>query len=389
MNARRVYIDVRPLIGSHYSGIGRTVQGLLLALQESLREDPLQGISFHFLTPVSKNIDRLATFDATLFKPARLPISHGAMNYLSEHGIWPPLDLFLPKGLFVFTNYTDIPTIRSESIAFVYDLSFLVVPEFVHPANRKFLAKRVPSTIRKSKAVVTISESSKYEISRHFRVDPEKISVIYPSIDHRRFRRTTFETVELAKTKYGIDGEYLLFVGNIEPRKNITGILEAYGKLTPDIRKRNSLVLVGGPGWLDEKISLAIRDYQLKGYRIVLPNSHVADDDMPALYSGAALFLLPSHYEGFGIPLLEAMACGTPLLTSRNSSLPEVAGDAAIYVDPMDPADIAAGIEMILTDEKLRRSLVEKGIQQAVRFSWRKSAEKFRKLIIESLPSLG
>jgi len=339
--------------------------------------------------PVSKNINRLATFDAALFKPARLPISHGAMNYLIEHGICPPLDLFLPKGLFVFTNYTDIPTIRSESIAFVYDLSFIVVPEFVHPVNRKFLAKRVPSTVRKSKAVVTISESSKNDISGRFGVDPEKIFVIYPSIDHRKFRRATPEAVKLAKKKYGIDGEYLLFVGNIEPRKNIAGILEAYRKLNSGLRKRNSLVLVGGSGWLNEEIFLSIRDYQSKGYRVILPNSHVADDDMPALYSGATLLLLPSHYEGFGIPLLEAMACGTPLLTSRNSSLPEVAGDAAIYVDPMDPADICTGIESVLTDERLRRSLVEKGIEQGARFSWRKSAETFRKLIVESLPSLG
>jgi len=383
MNARRVYIDVRPLLDSHFSGVGRYVQGLLLALQESLREDPLQGVSFHFLTPVSGNIERLATFDATLFKPARLPISHGAMNYLVEHGIFPPLDLFLPKGLFVFTNYTDIPTIRSESIAFVYDLSFIVVPEFVHPVNRKFLARRVPSTVRKSKAVVTISESSKNEISVRFGVDPEKISVIYPSIDRRIFRRSTPEAVESAKKKYGIDGEYLLFVGNIEPRKNISGILEAYGRLAPGLRDRNCLVLVGGPGWLNEEIFLAIKDYRSKGYRIILPKSHVSDDDMPALYSGATTLLLPSHYEGFGIPLLEAMACGTPLLTSRNSSLPEVAGDAAIYVDPADPADIAKGMESILTDERLRRSLVQKGIEQGARFSWRRSAETFRKLIVD------
>jgi glycosyltransferase involved in cell wall biosynthesis len=381
MNARRVYIDVRPLLDSHFSGVGRYVQGLLLALQESLREDPLRGISFHFLTPVSKNINRLATFDAALFNSARLPIRHGAMNYLIEHGIFPPLDLFLPKGLFVFTNYTDIPTIRSESIAFVYDLSFIVFPEFVDPVNRKFLTKRVPSTIRKSKAVVTISESSKNDISGRFGVDPEKIIVIYPSIDHRKFRRATHEAVELAKKKYGIDDEYLLFVGNIEPRKNISGLLEAYGKLEPGLRDRNSLVLVGGPGWLNEEIFLAIRECQSKGYRIILPKSHVSDDDMPALYSGATLFLLPSHYEGFGIPLLEAMACGTPLLTSRNSSLPEVAGDAAIYVDSSDPADIAKGMESILTDERLRRSLVEKGIEQGGRFSWKKSAETFRRLI--------
>ncbi|TFH31897.1 MAG: glycosyltransferase family 1 protein [Deltaproteobacteria bacterium] len=383
MDAKRVYIDVRPLLESHYSGVGRYVQGLLLALQESLREAPLQGISFHFLTPVSGNTDRLETFDPTLFKTARLPISHGAMNYLVERGIFPPLDLFLPKGLFVFTNYTDIPTIRSDSIAFVYDLSFIVVPEFVDPVNRKFLARRVPSTVRKSKAVVTISESSKNDISGRFGVDPEKIFIVHPSIDRRKFRRATPEAVEVVKKKYGIDGEYLLFVGNIEPRKNISGIMEAYKRLGSGLRDRNRLVLVGSSGWLNEEIFLAIREYQSKGYRIILPNSHVADDDMPALYSGATLFLLPSYYEGFGIPLLEAMACGTPLLTSRNSSLPEVAGDAAIYVDPENPADIAAGIESVLTDERFRRSLVEKGIEQCARFSWRKSAETFRKLIVD------
>jgi glycosyltransferase involved in cell wall biosynthesis len=386
MNARRVYIDVRPLLAKHYSGIGRYIQGLLLALQNSLHENPLPGVSFHFLTPLSEDTDRLAIFDSALFIPARLPIGHGSLNYIIERGICPPLDLFLPKGLFVFTNYTDIPTIRSESIVFVYDLSFIVVPEFVHPENREFLASRVPATIRKSKAVATISESAKKDISGRLGTAPEKISVIYPSIDRGKFRRASPDVVEATKRKYGIDGEYLLFVGNIEPRKNIAGILEAYKALESGLRDRNALVLVGGSGWLNEAIFLSVRDAQSKGYRIILPGSQVADEDMPAIYSGAAMLLLPSHYEGFGIPLLEAMACGTPLLTCHNSSLPEVAGDAAIYVDPGDPADIAKGIESVLTDEPLRRSLVEKGIEQGARFSWRNSAEEFRNLIVASTP---
>lgn len=384
MKANQVYIDVRPLLERHLSGIGRYVEGLLLALQGVLSEDPLPGVHFRFVTPESTHLGRLAVFDGNLFPVVKLPIRHGAMNYLIQCGLFPPLDLFLGKGLFVFPNYTGMPTIRSESIVFVYDLSFVVVPEFVHPRNLEYLRNRVPQAIRKAKTVVTISESSRDDIVKHYGVDPEKISVIYPSIDYGKFRRSSADVVERIKNKYGIDGGYLLFVGNIEPRKNIAGILEAYRNLGKGLRDVNSLVLIGSSGWLNDEITRTIRDYQSKGYRIILPTSYVGDDDLPGLYSGANLLVFPSHYEGFGIPLLEAMACGTPILTSPNSSIPEVAADAAQYVDPRDPGEIAKGIEAVLTDEVLKRSLVQKGLRRVDGFTWRKSAEAFRELIRKS-----
>jgi glycosyltransferase involved in cell wall biosynthesis len=209
--------------------------------------------------------------------------------------------------------------------------------------------------------------------------------IIYPAVDTIRFFKSSDIEIEKIKKKYEIPGKYILFVGNIEPRKNIAGIVNAYGKLRGDLLTENCLVIVGGSGWLNDEILRLIAKYRSDGYRILLPKTFVGNDDLPALYSGASLFLFPSHYEGFGLPLLEAMACETPTLTSRCSSLPEVAGDAAYYADPNTPEMIARGIGEILTDEGLKKSLIEKGLKRVRRFTWEKSAREFHDIVLNSI----
>ncbi|MDD5760898.1 MAG: glycosyltransferase family 1 protein [bacterium] len=380
-----VYIDVRSLLDHNISGIGRYVQGLLLALQELVSENEYNTTIFHLLTPTSSNFSRLRAFNKNNFPLLKLPINHILMNYLVNFNLFPPIDIFLKKGIFIFPNYAGPPIMRSKSITFVYDLSFIIVPEYVDKGNRLYLTKKVKHSINNSEHIITISESSKRDIVKHYNINPDKVSIIYPAIDHNKYTKEQQQAIEKIKINCGIKNDYLLFVGNIEPRKNLVGIIKAYMKLDSGLRNKTSLLIVGGSGWLNKEILKMIAGYQSKGADIILPAKYINDDELPALYSGADLFLFPSHYEGFGIPLLEAMACGTPIVTSPNSSLPEVAGDAAYYVNPNDPVDIAAGITRVLRDEVLRRSLVEKGLKRVRQFTWRNSAEKFHELIKKSI----
>lgn len=384
-NISNVYIDIRPLLAQNISGIGRYVEELLIALQRIVAAEKHPKVYYHFLVPKSPNLHRLDIFDENLFPHVKLPFDHTTMNYLTKYGFFPPIDIFLKKGLFIFPDYAGIPVVKSKMITFIYDLSFIIFPEFVHPGNRKYLINTVPKQIERSNSIITISESSKKDIVEHYGICPDDIYIIYPAVDQIKFSRSSNIEVEKVKNKHGISGEYLLFVGNIEPRKNISGIVNAYVKLNEGLLKENSLVIVGGSGWLNDEILQLIAKYQSDGYRIIFPTTFIGNDDLPALYSGASLFLFPSHYEGFGIPLLEAMASGTPILTSRCSSLPEVARDAAYYADPNTPETIAKGIAEVLMDEGLKKSLVEKGLKRVRQFTWEKSAREFHDLIIKSI----
>jgi len=176
------------------------------------------------------------------------------------------------------------------------------------------------------------------------------------------------------KNKYKIPDNYILYLGTIEPRKNITNLVKAYADLPRSLKDKYPLVLAGGGGWNDGDIKSAIaiakKDSQ------IIQTGYVDEKDIPAIYSGAELFLYPSHFEGFGMQILEAMACSTPVLTANNSSLPEVGGDAAYYVDDKSIFSIKNGIEKLLKDSQLRQDMIKKGKQQINKFSWQESAQK-------------
>lgn len=174
-----------------------------------------------------------------------------------------------------------------------------------------------------------------------------------------------------------------MFVGNIEPRKNLIHLLRAYEKLPSQLRSKYSLLLVGAKGWQDDQIFETINRLQDQGNLVQLPSKRVSDDDMPAIYSGASVFVYPSIYEGFGIPPLEAMACGVPVVASDNSSLPEACGDAALLVDASSAREISDSILKILTDKDLVSTLRRAGAAQSKRYNWKKSAENLIDIVKE------
>jgi glycosyltransferase involved in cell wall biosynthesis len=351
------------------SGVGWFAHGLVKGMQASLPKTD----SIHLLTHPSEamDVDELLhnkqTFEHPIdWLPARL---YHALKFRNS---MPPMDLFYGKGVYIFPNFVRWPLINSPSIITVHDLSMFDVPEYAHPKNLEFMTKHLPNSIKKADLIVSVSNSTKNVLCEKFNVDPSKIIVTHLAAEPNIYRRSEDE-IASAKAKYGIFGKYLLFVGTLEPRKNIDGIVKAYRALPKKMRDEYSLVLVGGRGWRDEKISEAIHDARLAGERVIT-TGYIDIEDKPCLMSGAEVFVWPSHYEGFGLPIIEAMSCGTPVITANNSSLPEAGGDAALYVDSSDNKQLVEGLISLLNNSKKRKEMVSKGYKQAQKFSWEKCA---------------
>ena len=287
----------------------------------------------------------------------------------------PPLDVLagVHADVMLFPNYVTSPLVWTRrSLVVIYDLSFVYHPQYVDPANARFLRRVVKQAAARADHIVTISEHSRREIMECYGLPQSKISVIYPGVDRARFYPIAPEQSALVATKFGIDRPYALFTGTLEPRKNILGLLHAYAQLPADLRDAHALVIAGGKGWLDREITLGLADVERGGGRVIR-TGYVDDEDMPGFSSGATVFVFPSFYEGFGIPPLEAMACATPVIVSRTSSLPEVVGDAAEFVDPHDVSSIAAALECVLRDQGRRHALCARGARagSAIRLAHR------------------
>jgi glycosyltransferase involved in cell wall biosynthesis len=295
----------------------------------------------------------------------------------------PPLDALagVRADLMLFPNYITSPLVWTRrSIVVIYDLSFVYHPHYVDPANARFLRRVVKRAAASADHIVTISEHSRREILECYGLSEDKVSVVYPGVDRARFHPLPPPQSAAVATRFGIDRPYVLFTGTLEPRKNILGLLHAYAQLPTDLRDAHALVIAGGKGWLDREITEGLAELERDGVRVIR-TGYVDDDDMPGLFGGASVFVFPSFYEGFGIPPLEAMACGTPVIVSRTSSLPEVVGDAAEFVDPHNAPSIAAALERVLRDPGRRHELSLAGLERAERFDWRTEAGKLREII--------
>ena len=238
-------------------------------------------------------------------------------------------------------------------------------------------------SILNSKHIFTISQSSKEDIVKNYHVDPSKITTIYPGYDKEKFKPQLRSKINRVKNKYKIRGNYLIFVGTLQPRKNIEKLIEAFSMLTQghkntvnrqQITDNLSLVIVGRKGWLYEPIFSKVK--QLKLDQKVIFTDYVSDDYLPALIAGAKAYVLPSLWEGFGIPVIEAQACGVPVVVSNTSSLPEIVGESGVLVDPESVASITEGIAKVLANQALRQKLIKAGFANTKRFSWQKCAKQ-------------
>ncbi len=299
--------------------------------------------------------------------------------------LWaPPIDLLgrAKADIYVFPNFVRWPLLFTrKSLVIIYDLSYIHSAENSAARHKSFLTKFVPRAIARSKAVITISENSKREIMTQYDVKSKDIVVAPPAVDTAFFKPIAKDQCSGVLEEQGLKyGRYILFIGTIEPRKNINGLLDACALLDPKIRELFPLVLVGGKGWLDDVIHSKIAAMRDRGLSIIQVG-YLPYADLPKFYSGASVFVFPSLYEGFGMPPLEAMACGTPVVVANNSSLPEVVGEAGLLVNATSPQAIAAAIDQVIGDKALAKRLVASGFEQVKKFSWKTSAQTVSDLI--------
>ncbi|OGH05973.1 MAG: hypothetical protein A2W22_03535 [Candidatus Levybacteria bacterium RBG_16_35_11] len=272
------------------------------------------------------------------------------------------------KVLDVFFSPTHYLPLRvpMPCVISILDVSYLYFPELFKKKDLYKLKLWGRYSIKRADKVLTISKSSKNDIINEYKLKPEKVAVTYPGI--REILKTSMK--EDLVEKFGIKGDYILFVGTLQPRKNIKRLIEAFSRLKTDLE----LVIVGKKGWMYEEILNAPKEYGISDKVRFLDS--VTNEDLPSLYKNALCFILPSLYEGFGLPILEAMQYGCPVITSSISSLPEAAGEAALYVNPEDVDDIAQKLEKMINDSNLREDLIKKGYEQVKKFSWEKTAKE-------------
>jgi len=295
---------------------------------------------------------------------ARLPLP---VNWLTG-----PIDLFHSPD---FT----LPPVRrgTRTLLTVHDLSFIRDPESATPVLRHYLNAVVPRSVARADHVLADSQATRADLVELYRTPAEKISVLYSGV-HESFQPVTDPaTLAAVRARYGLgDAPFVLAVGTLQPRKNYVRLIQAFAAIS-NLQPRTSnlhLVIAGDKGWRYDAIFAEVEKLGL-GDRVRFPG-FVADADLPALYSAARVLAYPSIYEGFGLPMLEAMACGAPVVASTASCMPEVAGDAALLVPPTDVDGLAAALDLALTDEALRADLIVKGRARARQFTWDKSARQ-------------
>ncbi|GAB4572078.1 MAG: glycosyltransferase family 1 protein [Anaerolineae bacterium] len=266
----------------------------------------------------------------------------------------------------------------------VHDLNFLHYPQFLTEESRRYYNGQIKRAVTQADHILACSEATRTDLIELLDVPPERITVHLEGVDPS-FRPLPDEEVAKACEALDLIPGYLLFVGTFEPRKNIPGLVRAYRLLRDEWPDAPPLVLAGRKGWLSEEIETLVEALALADH--VRWRENIPQALMPGLYNGAAALIMPSFYEGFGLPPLEAMACGTPTIVANRSSLPEVVGDAGILVNPDDPADIAAGLLRLLTDSALYERLRQAGLHRAQDFTWHKTALTVRDVYRQVLNS--
>ena len=296
-------------------------------------------------TPAHHRFERLALAVETL--PLRLDLLHSP-------------DFIPPYG-------------PMRSIITIHDLNFLYYPQFLTMDSRCYYNDQIEAAVNRADHIMTDSEATRQDVINMLNVAPEKVRTVLLGLSNH-FRPASDDQITALTAQLNLPRGYILFVGTFEPRKNLAGLLRAYAQLRVDLRDAPPLVIAGRRGWLDEEVyQLAAALHLGEHLRWI---EDVPYDDLPTLYSCASVLCLPSFYEGFGFPPLEAMACGTPTVSADRASLPEVVGDAGLLINPARPDSIADGLRRVLTDSALAADLRRRGLERAAQFTWSKTAKQ-------------
>ena len=271
-------------------------------------------------------------------------------------------------------QYTIPPRMPCPTVTTIHDVSFKRHPEFFKLKDRLILDWAVKRASKKAARIIAPSQHTKKELVQLYRIDPAKITVTYEGVD-AQFRPMDRQVARaLVGEKHGIHSPFILTLGVIQPRKNLGRLLDAFSALKGNLESEHKLVIVGKQGWKEADLQGRIAALGLA--KNVVLTGYVPYEDLPALYNAADVFVYPSVYEGFGLPPLEAMACGTPVITGNQSSLPEVVGEAGLMVDPFDPEAFTDAMARVLSSESLRSEMSSRGLAQAKKFSWDRMAQE-------------
>jgi len=366
-----IAIDYTPAIRQQ-AGIGRIVRGQIKAL---VRLNP----GFDLLLFVAGRItdsDRRA---------APLPLHATPIDERNLVRIWHRLDLPFPRvewftggklDLFHATDFVLAPTRARRKVLTVHDLAFIHYPNAAMPSLHHYLNVVVPRSVHRADHIIADSHHTARDLTEQWQTSPERISVVQGAVDHDHFRPVADpERQRAVRERYAIgDRPYILALSRLEPRKNFPRLIEAFARARLAASLPHRLVIGGGKGWLYDEIFRRVAELGVQEH--VHFTGFVADADLPVLYSAAEFFAYPSLYEGFGLPIVEALACGTPVLAADNSCLPEAGGPGAYYVRAEDVESIAAGIVQLATNAGLRSQLRTAGLAHAAHFTWERSAQQ-------------
>jgi glycosyltransferase involved in cell wall biosynthesis len=370
----RVVVDARPTVDPRPTGVGHYARALLRHLPPA---DPeTRYIAWSLAAPVgaprggtvdtaSNVTERVSRIPASLFGPFSVRVGLPRLEWLVGR-----------FDLVVATNFVPPPTASRGTVLVVHDLAFEVLPETA-PHHHARWRRSFERWLGRAAAVILPSEAARADLLRFHGVSPERAVAIHHGIDPDAHSQVPRDRIEHVRDRYGIGGPSILFLGGLEPRKNLEALVRAFGLL----RDRPEWLVVAGdqvpwaPGYAD-RVDRAVRDLPASIRERVIRTGYVGAGDRQALLAGAEILAYPSRYEGFGFPILEGFASRVPVLTSNISSMPEVAGDAALLVDPSDPTAIAQGLERMIDDEALRDRLRDAGDARVARFTWERSMSR-------------
>ena len=365
----QVAVEIQPALEDH-TGVGWYLHELLNNIDRS--EIEIIGNYFNFLNrhDYSKSLSNLdLKYNKLQYVPYRI------YKILTEkYNV--SYNLFFRKktDVYHFTRYILPNNIKGKVILNIYDLVFEKYVETMESKNRESFKRSFYKSVKRADQIITISESSKNELVEILKVPENKIHIVQPGIDFQKFNTKNSEVTKNVILKYSLPEDYILYLGTLEPRKNISSIIRAYGSLRNNNKITEKLVIAGKKGWLFSEIFDLIKSLDL-GNEVILTD-YVDESDKPAIYQNAKLFVFPSLYEGFGMPILEAMAAGIPVITSNTSAMPEVVGDAAILVNPLSIEEISEAMLELMNNDKLSNELISKGFDQCKKFTWSNSANK-------------
>jgi len=358
----RIGINCRAFTKKHYTGIGRYAFNLVKSLGEIDRANQYELY-------VRKNF-----FDMNRRVPGPPAANFTVRADYFRRG---PEKVLKSLDVFHSPSPDDITVERAQLVVTIHDLIHRTFPEGHTPETIQTVEGQIQSAVRRAARIICCSQSTIDDLERFYDVDAEKVRLIYQGVDKKCFYPFPDDQLETGRQRirqHGVQEPFILFVGTLEPRKNLKNLLKAFAQLKNKRAFPGQLVVIGMRGWKMEQLEDSLRETGVRDDCVFL--GYLNDEDLACFYNCARFFILPSFYEGFGFPIVEAMSCGTAVITSNVSSCAEIAEEAALTVDPSDPEAIAAAMMQLLEDEVLRRNLGNKALKRAQMFSFRNTAEE-------------